>query len=114
MLHNFLTHVSESTLQGSELTFFSRKRVTMAALLTGTIQAMGFTQAGISAGSWAASMMSAAAPVGAGGFIAACQSIGATGTLSFATAAIANGLFGVAAGALLTQLIVNSFEKRNP
>lgn len=59
-------------------------------------------------------MMSAAAPVGAGGFIAACQSIGATGTLSFATAAIANGLFGVAAGSTAYAAYCKFLRKEEP
>ena len=43
------------------------------------VSAIGFGTGGIVAGSWAASMMSAMGPVGAGGVVATLQSVGAAG-----------------------------------
>ena len=43
------------------------------------VSAIGFGAGGIIAGSWAASMMSTLAPVGAGGLVATLQSVGAAG-----------------------------------
>ena len=56
------------------------------------MQAVGFTTAGITGGSMAASMMSAAATaqggsVAAGSLVAACQSVGATGSIAYLGAA---------------------------
>ncbi|XP_030574710.1 interferon alpha-inducible protein 27-like protein 2B isoform X1 [Archocentrus centrarchus] len=66
--------------------------------------AMGFTSAGIAAGSYAASMMSAAAVangggVAAGSLVAVLQSAGAAGLSGAATAAVASA--GAGAGAVL-------------
>ena len=43
------------------------------------VSPIGFGAGGIIAGSWAASMMSTLAPVGAGGLVATLQSVGAAG-----------------------------------
>ncbi|XP_035023310.1 interferon alpha-inducible protein 27-like protein 2B [Hippoglossus stenolepis] len=68
------------------------------------LAAVGFTSAGIAAGSLAASMMSASAVasgggVVAGGAVAVCQSIGAVG-LSGATAAV-SGSMGLLLGLII-------------
>lgn len=75
------------------------------------VTALGFTKAGIAAGSAAAAIHSAAGPViaskAAGGLVATCMSVGATGTVAAAstgaavTLSVAGGtVAGVAAGSL--------------
>uniref|UniRef100_A0A8C5C525 Uncharacterized protein n=1 Tax=Gadus morhua TaxID=8049 RepID=A0A8C5C525_GADMO len=71
--------------------------------------AVGFTAVGITAGSWAAGMMSSAAAVANGGAVAAgttvavLQSVGAAGLGAVATAATASG--GAAAALALKEAL---------
>jgi len=68
----------------------------MAFLLVPLVQGLGFSTAGITAGSIAAKLMATAAvangggvaSVAASGFVAACQSIGALGAVTVATGKI--------------------------
>ena len=57
------------------------------------VSAIGFGAGGILAGSWAASMMSTLAPVGAGGLVATLQSVGAAG-LGFTGSAVLSTIGG--------------------
>ncbi|CAL4110112.1 unnamed protein product [Meganyctiphanes norvegica] len=77
---------------------------------------VGFTSAGIAAGSWAAGMMSAAAASGGGGvaagsMVALLQSAGAVGLGASATAGVAGAGAGVGAGVTYG---FSRFFRRNP
>ncbi|KAJ8043300.1 hypothetical protein HOLleu_10327 [Holothuria leucospilota] len=69
-----------------------------SAIIVGLVHMAGFGSGGIAAGSFAAGMMSSAAPVAAGSMVAVLQSIGATGVVSGTTALIANTTVGAAVG----------------
>lgn len=69
------------------------------------VQAIGFTSTGIAAGSTAAAMMSASAPVASGSLVAIGQSIGAVGALG-AGASAGVGIVGALLGAVFVGAVV--------
>ncbi|KAK0173101.1 hypothetical protein PV328_006345 [Microctonus aethiopoides] len=72
------------------------------------VSIVGFTSAGIAAGSFAASMMSTlgGGATAAGGIVAICQSIGATGTVLGSTmATLITGATGAAVGRAILNAI---------
>ena len=71
------------------------------------VSVVGFGTGGILAGSWAASMMSTLAPVGAGGLVATLQSVGAAGLGVTGSAVVSTIGAGVGTG---VGAVVNRFR----
>jgi hypothetical protein len=83
------------------------------AAVVATIQGIGFTASGITAGSTAATMMSfGGGSTASGGIVATLQSIGATGALSASAAALA-ALSGAAISGILVFGCIEAFRRIN-